>query len=364
MRQLWIAPLVLLLGVAVADAGLKPGFKVGSVDLKSAGSLTFGEQGVLFIGDSTAAQLVAIDTGDTEPVKSQAGYQVKNLPEVLSGLLGTKADQVMINDLAVNPASARVYLSVHRGRGPDATALIVRLSPGATPEVLDLSNIAHARASLRNAPAPGGTGRRNLRSQTITDLAFIDGKVIVAGLSNEEFASKLRAIPFPFQESDSGTSVEIFHGAHGRLETRSPVRTFVPLTIGGELHVVAAYTCTPLVKFPVSALEGAEKVRGTTIAELGNRNNPLDMVVYKKQDKFYLLIANSARGVMKVTTDGIANVKPIENRVEGGGTAGLSYETVKDLKGVTQLDRLDEKRAVLLVEPEGEPANLVTIVLP
>ena len=53
-------------------------------------------------------------------------------------------------------------------------------------------------------------------------MAFADGKLMIAGLSNEEFASKLRAIPYPFTTAEPGTSVEIFHGNHGQLETRSP----------------------------------------------------------------------------------------------------------------------------------------------
>jgi hypothetical protein len=36
---------------------------------------------------------------------------------------------------------------------------------------------------------------------------------------------------------------------------------------------------------------------GTTIAELGNRNRPTDMIVYRKGGKDYLLIANTSRGV-------------------------------------------------------------------
>jgi hypothetical protein len=44
----------------------------------------------------------------------------------------------------------------------------------------------------------------------------------VAGLSNEEFSSKLRAVPYPFNSVDAGTSLEIYHGNHRRLETASP----------------------------------------------------------------------------------------------------------------------------------------------
>ena len=38
--------------------------------------------------------------------------------------------------------------------------------------------------------------------QTITHMAFIDGKLYVSGLSNEEFASKMRVIPYPFATAD------------------------------------------------------------------------------------------------------------------------------------------------------------------
>ena len=111
--------------------------------------------------------------------------------------------------------------------------------------------------------------RRNPRADSITDMAFVDGRLIVAGLSNEEFASKLRTIAYPFSTVEPGTSVEIYHGNHGALETRSPVYTFVPYTVDNTPHLIAGYLCTPLVKFPVSALTGTQKVVGTTIAELG-----------------------------------------------------------------------------------------------
>ena len=71
----------------------------------------------------------------------------------------------------------------------------------------------------------------------------------MAGLSSEEFASKLRSIAYPFTGVDNGTSVEVWHAPHDQFETRSPVYTFVPYEIDGEPHLVASYLCTPLVKF-------------------------------------------------------------------------------------------------------------------
>ena len=108
-------------------------------------------------------------------------------------------------------------------------------------------------------------------------MAFADGRLWVAGLSNEEFASKLRAIPYPFATVDRGVSVEIYHGNHKAVETRSPVNAFVPYTINNQQHLIAGYTCTPLVKFPIADLKAGDKVRGTTIAEFGAGNRVLDM---------------------------------------------------------------------------------------
>src|SRR5262249_45542548 len=157
---------------------------------------------------------------------------------------------------------------------------------------------------------------KNARGMSITDLAFVDGRVFIAGLSNEEFSSRLMSIPYPFSDSGtSGTGIKIYHGAHGRFETASPVRTFVPFDIKGEHYLLAAYTGTPLVKLPVSELKPGAKVTGTTVAELGNRNTPLDMIVYKKDGKTYLLLANSSRGVMKIQTAGVDNAESITSHV-------------------------------------------------
>src|SRR5205085_11021219 len=162
--------------------------------------------------------------------------------------------------------------------------------------------VAYAKVTLANAPPAGATDKKgqSLRTGVITDLAFVDGKLFIAGLSNEEFASKLRSIEFPFRSADTAASVEIFHTNHNAVETRSPVRTFVPFNVGGQPQILAAYTCTPLVTFPVSALKPGEKVRGRNVAELGNRNTPLDMIVYEKDGKQFLLLSNTARGVMKI----------------------------------------------------------------
>ena len=185
----------------------------------------------------------------------------------------------------------------------------------------------------------------------------------MAGLSNEEFASKLRAVKYPFAAVDPGTSVEIYHGNHGQLETRSPVYTLVPYTVGGAPHLIAGYLCTPLVKFPMASLQAGGKVRGTTIAELGNRNRPIDMFVYQQGGKDFLLMSNTSRGVMKIPTNLFATAAPITAPVEE--KAGVPYETIESLKGVEQMDLFDPARALVLsrTAPTG-PLSVNLVPLP
>jgi hypothetical protein len=198
--------------------------------------------------------------------------------------------------------------------------------------------------------------------EAITDIAFYDGHVIIAGLSNQEFASSLRTIEFPFNDVENGAMIEIYHGAHGQFETRSPVRTFVPFNVGNEPQLLAAYTCTPLVQFPISDLKPNAKVKGKTIAELGNRNRPLDMIVYEKDGQSFILMANSARGVMKIDTAQIAGSAGIEERVED--TKGVGYETIAAWTGVNQLDQLDANQAVVVRQIDGGDWQLESLQLP
>jgi hypothetical protein len=243
----------------------------------------------------------------------------------------------------------------------------VRISADGSLQLVDLDDVSYDRAALPNAPdaaaAAGRPGQPGPRAEAITDLAFVDGRVFIAGLSNEEFASRLLAIPYPFGGEAESTSVEIFHGAHGRFETRSPVRTFVPYTIDGQPHLLAAYTCTPLVKFPVAELKAGSHVKGVTIAELGNRNRPLDMIAYTSEGRPFLLMANSSRGVMKIPASEVGQaqgiVQPVKTEKEG-----IGYETIDSLTGVLHLDKLDDAHAVLLSQDEQGHMNLGTIELP
>src|SRR4051812_15885759 len=209
----WTCLGALLLAVSgatsfAAPAGLD---QTGKPDLKSAGSLAFGPKGVLFVGDAQGAQIFAIDVGMAPNAPIGPNFKLEGADAKIAALLGTKADDIKIEDVAVEPGTNIAYVSVTRGKGPSAEPAIVRVDGKGNVTALPLDKVAYAKVSISNAPPAGATDKKgaSLRTGVITDLAYVDGKVFIAGLSNEEFASKLRSIEFPFKGADTGASVEI-----------------------------------------------------------------------------------------------------------------------------------------------------------
>jgi hypothetical protein len=349
------------LAAALAFSATTGGMTAGKANLQSAGPMAFGPDGILFVGDSQGAAVFAIDTADTKSEAAPAKLEIKGINDKIAAMLGTAADQIAINDIKVNPVSKNIYLSASRGRGPDAIPVILRVDGAGKIAPLALDNVKYSMVALPNAPA-SQSGQKSGRVDTITEIAYVDGNVLVAGLSNEEFSSNMRTIPFPFHGASKGANVEIFHGSHGQYETNSPVRTFVPYTINNQSYILAAYTCTPLVKIPVSELKPGNKVKGTTIAEFGYGNRPLDMVAYRKDGHEYLLMANSNRGVMKVSADHLDTYKPITAPVTAE-IAGVPYKTIAELKGVQRLEKFDEGNALILASA-GKSLDLRTVPLP
>jgi hypothetical protein len=369
------------ISVAAVAAARKPAsplssLTIGNAPLKSAGPLAFGPDGILFVGDSVGGQVVAIDTGDRKPARA-AKINVESINDKIAAMVGVAPGQVIINDMKVDPISKDVYLSASRGRGPDAIPLIARVNHSGKITILPLNGVKYSSVELSDAPNGDPSARMNPRMFTITNMVYMNGNVLVTGLSNEEWSSALRSIPFPFKKDDEaskGATLRIWHSSHGRYETQAPIRTFVPYTIGGKEYVLAAYTCTPLVKIPFSSLQPGAQVNGTTIADLGAGNQPLDMVPYEKGGHHYILIANTARGVMKLKADNLQNYQPIASPTVTN-VAGVPYTTISDLKDVQQLAQLDSSEALILTGkpgpgpawapgPSTSPMNLQTIALP
>src|SRR5437773_9121635 len=70
----------------------------GKVQLMSAGPMAFGPPGILFVGDSIGASVVAIDTGDTKEPATPVKINVDGIDTKIAALVGITPDQVVINN--------------------------------------------------------------------------------------------------------------------------------------------------------------------------------------------------------------------------------------------------------------------------
>lgn len=80
--------------------------------------------------------------------------------------------------------------------------------------------------------------------------------------------------------------------SHGKWETAAPIRAFVPYD--GDASILATYTCTPVVHFPLADLRGGSKATGRTVAELGAMNQPLDMISFTQAGRQHLRTLKTA----------------------------------------------------------------------
>ncbi len=355
------------------------GLTVGTPPLTSVGAITFGLGRILFVADNAAASIVAIDVGaGTRPAVPPAPFEVPDLDARLAAFLGCAREQVFIKDLAVHPTTREVYLSVMRGSGKDAVPVLLTVGPTGVLTEVALTNVPFAQTPIEDAPAQDddrlegrvvqgtreGTvytvrpdfslqvARDPLRTVTVTDLAFVDGVLLVAGASNQEFSSTLRRIPFPFTGRMAANALEVFHVSHAKWETASPIRTFVPYD--GNASILASYTCTPVVHFSVKDVAAGEKVTGRTVAELGGGNTPLGMVAFSKGSEEYLLVSNSRHPLMKLSKADIAQQSPLTEPHE---PTGVPRENLPHA-GVSCMASLDDTHVLMLQMDAAEHYHL------
>ena len=376
LRPLAVALAMVLVANAASAAGksaserfLKDAQKSG-LALGSASSLAFGPDGLLLVAEPRTGSIAAIDTGDTGPLKRLA-KRVDNVSALVATTLKAEAASVQIVDMAVNPASGRVYFSITHGAAKSAAIIVIDAEGKAS--VLDTAKLAHVRVPL---PAKEAGSIRN-----ISDLAFAGDRVLVTGQSNEEFSSKIFTLPLPLAHQQSGKVIgaETFHIAHGKWETKAPIQSFFPLEEGGKHYVVGAFACTPIAKFPVDEIATGQNVRGTSVVELGGGNRPLDLFTYQRDGKRWVVV-NTLRfqknlfgpskywGV-RVSLDYVlrSDAAQVNEKAARRNTATKSgpegIEILDVLFGAVQVDKLSDSEMVVLRE-NGDRLDLELAALP
>jgi hypothetical protein len=291
--------------------------------LQSAGVLAFGPGNVLFVGDIAGGAIHAFQLRDRD-LTPQTGVELGNfhnfegrdlvvgLDQKLAAHFGTTIERIVINDIAVHAPTQQIFFSVERGRGPSAIPAIVKVNHGEL-EILDLKDIPHSQVSVPNEPSASAMLEFDpQRMYAITDIQYYNGEIFVSGITNQRFASTLYRIPYPFSSNMAICTVEIWHPVHGEFETRAPIIRHLIRELNGEPYLFAVYGCTPLVRFPLSALKDGAHVRGDVIGELGYGANPLDMLTFTSpaDSKDYLLVTIDTRSASQIAVSELASAPP------------------------------------------------------
>jgi hypothetical protein len=334
----------------------KPVMHKGDIQLKSLTSITFSKEGVLFLADPLGMKIYALDEKQMR-VENVGNLEVSNIDEKVAALMGVSTKDIKIEDMAVNPTSREVYLAVSR-RGSSLQPAIIKVDKLGKLSSFNLNNVSYYETSLADIPSKSPHQYFPLTA-AITDMAFIDGELYVSGLSGEEFNSKLRRFAYPFNDKTAAVQLEIFHPSHDRFETNAPIETFLPFPVNGKMHIVAGYGCAPLAKFPLTEVQAKEQLRGVTVAELGGGNRPLDMISFKDDGADYILIANSDRTLMQISSEDLDKQQALvkgPTRVTPYASTGVKYLSIAEI-GVMQLDDFNDQ-SYLVVQRNMDDGSL------
>jgi hypothetical protein len=354
-----------LLLVAIACC-LGAASNASAADIKSISRVAAGPENVLFVADWKSARVHAITLPQVAQKPAGAAFNILDLEDLLSRQVG--GAKVTVEDMAVRPGTAEVYIAVSYGAAKTPALIVVTSDQRA--RRVNLKAAKSTSIALRDAPTSDYKFWRETpeRSFTVTDMKWRDRELFIAGLSNQDFASTLRRIKYPFDSQQSVMSVEIYHTGHNLVETRAPIRAMSFATLGGKPHLVAAYLCTPIVLIPLDELKDGAHIRGKTIAELGYGNTPAALIAYTKtrqgKTEDFLMLVNFERGssIIPVSELEAASARPgIETVVPFGQIVGLDVMPAP-LVGTMRLDNLDEQSFIVVRRRlEKDALQLVSI---
>lgn len=362
----------LALSAASAEARVFNKTATGQPDIRSIQALGFAPEGVLLVGDGAGAQIFAIATGE-QAVAGQARLRgrIDGIDAQLAARVGAKPQDLEVIDLAVNPETGTVYIAARKQ--DDKSYILFTVDASGRVGELVLDKVTYARIRL---------GSGETRVSTITDVAWADDRVIAAGRSSEEFSSKIFSIDAPLSHDVVGHiySAETYHVSHGRWETKAPMSVVIPYREGDQTYVIGAFSCTPIVRYPLRDVQPGATVKGESVLELGSGNRPIDMFVYEKNGKPYVL-ANTFRfhhqrapygpspywtvkfeQSILAADDSAINEKALR-RLQPKPEVADKVQMVEAYHGVQQMDKLDDEHAVVLREHEGR-LSLEVLPLP
>lgn len=328
--------------IALASFALATGLATAAfaqdtkLDLKFAGALEFSDTGTLFVGDNYNGAIYAFDvTGGTAP-DQVSPVNIGDIDVKIADTLGVPSSALAINDMAVHPITADIYISVTRIGNFESAPAIMKINQKGDIELLDMASINFQKQALNHYPdqetkfRPRGLGKNppqirdiakgdiKLSSLAIMDMEYHKGELFVSGVAFDNFLSTLRRMSYPFDGKQSAANVEMYHISHDQYETRAPIRAMSIQEIDGKTQLVAAYTCSPLVLIELDQIVDGAKIAAKTIMDYGN-GQPVDMVSYSFQGNNMLFLTSNSRGPQVIPVAGLNNAKGYSDADFGRG---------------------------------------------
>ena len=213
----------------------------------------------------------------------------------------------------------------------------------------------------------------------MTEMAWAGDRLICSARTGEEFAAKVLVIPAPLGPDAAGAmiSAETYHVSHKRWETKAPLSAIFPFEENGKKYVVGGLGCTPIVKYPVDAIQAGAKVKGESMLELGSGNRPINMFSYTKNGKVSVIVNTfrfhhpkapispgpywTCRFDQSILSDSNINEQATRRNVKNPDDAAITM--VKSFDGVRNMAKLDDARAVVVRENSGH-LDLEVLALP
>ncbi len=340
----------------------KGDLKLGKIDV-----INFAPGGVLLIGEGSKSRVIALKTGDTTPIDGTFS-EIKGFTASIAAKMGIGKDDIALIDMEVNPASGKLYVAVRNQKNKQYA--IIGISPNGEMEPVPTTDVEFV-----SVPLPKGD---KAPVSLITDVLWIDNRLIASARCNEEFASKIFSADGPLKHEKAGSmyGAETYHVSHRRWETKAPMSVMIPFEEDGKHYIVGAFSCTPVVKYPIDAIQPGAKIKGVSMIELGSGNRPLDMFAYEKNGKPRVLTNTfrfhhekrpygpSPHLAFRFDQDLLDGENSVnENatrRLKGKDPATDKIGIAEDFHGVVQMSRLDDKTALAL----RESGDLITIALP
>lgn len=333
----------------------------GVPEMESAGVMAFGPENELLVADVETGTIFSFEVDAGRGPFLFAPYNIINVDQQIAALLGLNGDQISFHDMVVHPADRKAYLSTMVGNGDSAIPAIFTVDPDGFIEWVDLSGIPYSSITIDRLPDAGVVFGNNIsaRSLGITDIDYHAGALFVSGLSNGERSSEVRRIPYPFDGTVSYASTEIYHTTNDQMESQAPIRSQTIIESESGPLLLAAYTGTPLVTFPLSALQDGAHVAGKTIAELGYGSSPIDMLPISESGTAKILMSHSGYNVMTIEVDQV-----LQADAAGGLNAPVTQGSIEGvdpynsaLSAVDQISDLDTLH-VLMLRRNRETGNL------